>query len=150
MTTSTASDASEPKRTPRETANSRRYTAQFAVFMVAYVVLLGLAIAVVPDDNPTGAHRALAAAPALAGVGLVAAYVRFFHGLDELQQLIQLKALAVGFGVAMLSALAFGLASFPGDPSTLSQFAPMIVFCLGMTGWGVAAARLSSQVGVTC
>ncbi len=150
MTTSTTSEASEPKRTPQEMANGRRYNVQLALSIGAYTVLLALAIFLVPDDSPTVAQRALAATPALAGLGILAAYLRFFRGLDELQQLIQLKALAVGFGVAMVSALALGLASFPGDPSALSQFAPMTVFSLGMAGWGVAVGRFSNQVGVTC
>jgi hypothetical protein len=58
-----------------------------------------------------------ALAPVVLFVGALRAYLRFLRGTDELQRLIQLQALAVGFGVGLLLLLHWELFEFVGAPA---------------------------------
>lgn len=143
--TSTSPNLEDPRRAPHEETNGRRYALQFGGALLLYGVLLTFAVVVVPDDSPTAAQRLLAALPAIGAAVAIAAYVNFFRNLDEFQQSIQLKGMSLGFGVAMLSAIALGCAGLPGDPSPLSQAAPWIIFVSAMATWVIAVGVLSHR-----
>lgn len=84
---------------------SRRYLREFGGAMLAYTVLLPLAMAGLNRAEPTWARVALAMLPVLAIAMAGRAILRFVRDSDELQRRIQLEAFA-------LAALVLGIGSF--------------------------------------
>lgn len=60
---------------------------------------------------------AIAALPSIAGALVVLAYVRFLRDADELQRVIHLGALAVGFGVTFFAVAAYRVFVRIGAPA---------------------------------
>lgn len=57
--------------------------------------------------EPGATSWLIAALPTLAGIGLLAVYVRYLRRIDELQRAIHLEALAIGFGGGFLAICAY-------------------------------------------
>lgn len=68
----------------------------------------------------------VASAPAVLGVLMMAAYLRFLRETDELTRLIQLQSLAVGFGAGVLLLLHWELFEFVGAPAMDPSDAVMV------------------------
>ena len=72
----------------------------------------------------------IAAAPSVAGVGLLLVYMRYLRAIDELQRVIHLEALAFGFGGGFLAICAYmtfePLGAPAADPLQLLAAMPVL------------------------
>ncbi len=119
-------------RSAGDRRRTRAYLVEFAIGMVAYVALLGLALAFAPAAAPGPARWLLALAPAIAIGWVAVAVVRHLRRIDERQRLQTLEGLSIGFVVAMLSAVALGLL----EPFGLSVIGgPWWIYGAGMLAW---------------
>jgi len=104
--------------TPADKRNNGRivgWTAAWAVGLTfASQTLKGRILDVAP-----GSWRswAIALVPVALFVGVLGAYLRFLRETDELQRLIQLQALAVGFGAGVLLLIHWELFELVGWPA---------------------------------
>ena len=90
-------------------ARSRRNTVRLAWWTLAWVVTLALAV-FGPKFLWNAALPMTLSAIALnlaAGAGMILANIRHLKGLDELQQKIQLEAMGLALGVAVVVGLAY-------------------------------------------
>lgn len=119
-----------------ERRRSRIWLREFTIGMTAYLVLLVAAILLASTMAP-GPARWLVALLPLAAVAWVAASVaRHLRRVDERERLQTLQGLAVGFVVAMLSAVALGLL----EPFGLAVPAgPWWIYAAGMLAWLISA-----------
>lgn len=86
--------------TPRDRRNLRWV---LWVFVGWAVVFLGVTLVIRKELLPTGPLLwLLATLPAIIAIGGIAAYVRFLRQADELQRVIHLRAMALGFGAVWL------------------------------------------------
>ena len=89
-----------------------------------------------PDARASGLHLAWAMSP-LVAIGLLAwGQVRALRRCDELQRLMQLTAMAVGFGAFAVCSAVVGVLQGGGigDPVQQTQ----LVFFVGVMAWVVA------------
>jgi hypothetical protein len=89
---------------------------------------------------PVGAVRwTVAALPCVAAVLVLAAYARFLREADELQRLIQLEALALGFGGAFFAVMGYQLFERLGaltlDAGDLGIVMALLYSLGGLLGW---------------
>lgn len=75
--------------------------------------------------------------PVLPALWMVRAVIRQLRRADEYQRLLQLEAMAAGFGVAMVVSLTVG---FVGVGGVATRAAGWIVYGAGMATWGLVAA----------
>lgn len=81
--------------------------------------------------------------PAMAAyVVCIVAVVRGLCRSDEYAQLLQFRALAVGFAVGMVGCVVVGMLALAGLHLTAT---PWIVFRAGMLSWAVAAAVIARR-----
>lgn len=90
-------------------ATNRRNTLRLAWWTAAWVITMAIAV--------FGAHFIWKSSPSLTlaaillnlavGVGMIAANRRHLKGLDEMQQKIQLEAMALSLGVGLIVGLAY-------------------------------------------
>lgn len=121
-------------KTPLERRQRSGYLRDFVPAVVAYLVLLPIALTLVGDEVTTLGEWALivlAVVPALWGVRAV---VRQLRRLDEYQRLVQLESMAAGFGVAMVAAITLG---FVGAGGTATVAGGWYVYGAGMTTWAL-------------
>ena len=130
------SDLDSRRHSDGDRARSRAYAREFAPAMGAYAVVL-VAVVVLGDlDGDSPWRFAWALLPLLPVLAVVRAVVRALRRSDEYAQLVQLRALAAGFAVAMLACVALGLL---GAAGLVVPAAPWTAFGAGMLTWGVAA-----------
>ena len=90
-------------------ANNRQNTVRLARWTAAWVITM--AIAVFGAQFAWKANSALTLAAILlnlaVGVGMILANRRHLKGLDEMQQKIQLEAMALSLGVGLIGGLAY-------------------------------------------
>jgi hypothetical protein len=117
-------------------ARARAYAREFALGMVAYVVVIAAAI-VWGDLNGPGWQRYVwALLPLLPTLWLVVVVWRHVQRVDEYQRQLLLRQLAASFAAMVGISVALGLLSFAGLDMTL---APWIIYGTGMLTWAVAA-----------
>jgi hypothetical protein len=75
--------------------------------------------------------------PAVPAVGIVWAVVRHVRRIDDYQRRVLLERLAVGFALARLASVTFGLLAVAG---LVLAATPWIVYGIGMVGWVVGGA----------
>ena len=90
---------------------SRRYAREFGGAMLAYTLLLPLALVGLRHADAIGSRIALALLPVLAIAMAGRAILRFVRGSDELQRRIQLDALALAALVLCVGSFALGMLS---------------------------------------
>ncbi len=113
--------------TPTDRRNNRRIVA----WALAWAVGLTLAAQTLKGrifHLEAGSWEAwvVALVPVVVCLGFIHAYLRFVRGTDELQRLIQLQALAVGFGAGVLLLLHWELFEFAGMPAMDPSDAAMV------------------------
>jgi len=76
----------------------------------------------------------VAAAPCVAAVFVLVAYMRFLREADELQRLIQLQALALGFGGGFFTICGYSLFERVGAPPAGVELATVmpVLYALGV------------------
>ena len=101
--------------TPRDRRNLRYYILScvaWAACLVAVSRILRLELI------PSGTMAWLVATlPAIASLLVVAYFVRYLRGTDELQRAIQLNALAISFGASVFSMIAYDVLELAGAPT---------------------------------
>lgn len=112
--------------------------------LVALIVLQGTLLAADPGQQARGWVLAWSLSPIVAAGWLAWAQLRSLRRADELQRMVQLEALAVGFGAMCLLALAGGLldAAGIGDPRQSLQ----VTFIAGVLVWSAALAARTWQM----
>lgn len=122
-----------------DVANRAAYRRDMLPAIVGYAVLLAIAVAVVGDDVESIGEWAITLAPAIPALWGVRAVVRHLRRVDDYQRMLQLEAMASGFGVAMVVALTLGIVGAAGVASVATGW---IVYGAGMLAWaGVAAVQ---------
>jgi hypothetical protein len=115
-------------------AKARAYSREFWPGMAAYAIVLTTVLTWGDLDGHSPWRFVWALAPVLPAAWTVCAVLRQVHRVDEYQQLLLLRSLAVGFAVAMLAAITLGFLTIAG--LRLAD-APWIVVGAGMLGWAL-------------
>ena len=107
----------------RPMTNDRKYTVGLTLWLGVYAVLLFGAISLINHHLVTGNWRIpLALAPMIAGIGIVYNTVSRFQRMDELEQKIQLVALAYAFGSTAVITFSYGFLESLADAPLISYF----------------------------
>jgi hypothetical protein len=112
--------------------------------LLALLVLQGSLLAADPARPARGWVLAWSLSPIVAAVWLAWAQWRSLRRADELQRMVQLEALAVGFAAMLLLALAGGLLDAAGigdSPQSLQ-----VTFIAGVLAWTAALAVRTWQL----
>lgn len=119
----------------------KRYRIELVAALLAYVVLLIIALFIFQAEPPLVLRYLIVLLPVLPIAYGMWAYRRFLHGIDELQRRIQLDGLAFAVGGTGLITMAWGFLELAGLPrlSTLWVF-PILVWLWGL-GSALAARR---------
>lgn len=134
----------EPKLSAADKRQRSKYLREFVPAMTAYAVALAVAIGVVDED--TAAAEIWILLPVLPLVGVGIAIYRSVQRADEYSRLLQLEAMGLAFGVAMITALVLGFLGIVGVALTYGGW---IVFAAGMVTWAVMAAFRGSDAWTT-
>lgn len=118
------------------------YLRDFVPSIVGYAVVLAVGLSLVGDDVDSTGEWILVMLPVIPALWAVRAVVRHLRRVDEYQRLVQLEAMAVGFGVAMVAAITIG---FVGVAGTASVAAGWIVYSAGMVAWAITATFRSRR-----
>jgi hypothetical protein len=95
----------------------RQYAKELGGALAIYAALLVASIYLTRTLHPDGlAQYAIVLTPMLGIVGCVWAIIRQLRRLDEMQQRIQLEALAISFAGSAFGSLAWGFAESAGAP----------------------------------
>lgn len=119
-----------------DAANRSAYRRDFVPGIVGYAIALAVVLPAVGDTVDSPAEWAAVMVPVLPALWMVRAVIRQLRRADEYQRLLQLEAMAVGFGVAMVVSLTIG---FVGVGGVATRAAGWIVYGAGMAAWGVVA-----------
>jgi len=123
------------------TPASKAYLVEFGTAMLGYVILLPLAMELV-EHHPDAAWRwGVVLLPVIPLCFVLAAMLRFFSRIDELQRRIQLDAVAVAAGVTAIATFAYGMLENVGAPNLNL----VLVFPFTVAVWGIAAAVSSRR-----
>lgn len=109
--------------------------------IVALVVLEGIVALLDLDAASNRWHLVISLLPLLAGVWLAWVLLRTLRRCDEYQRTVHLEAMSIGFGVAMLVAMAGGL--LDGAEAGSSAQYLQLTFIVGILSWvGALAIRM--------
>ena len=115
--------------------HSRIYLRDFIGAMAAYMFLLIGSLVFIPLLQESPWRFAVAVLPVIPLLFALAAYLRFLNHMDELQQRIQLNALALAAGVVGMVSFTAGLLENVGIPQlSLTLIFPLMIAC-----WGIAS-----------
>ena len=140
--TSSLDSAEVRDRSTGDTARTRAYFRDFLPGIGAYLLVLAAVLVWGELDGTSPARWAWALAPVLPAAWIVWSVVRHLHRLDDYQRLLLLQGLAVGFAVAMLTAVTVGFLGIAGLPMMAAGW---VVYAAGMVAWLVAAAATRNR-----
>ena len=103
-------------------------------------VLAVFATSAVVGDDPSAPMRLLLLIPLAPALWSALAIARWVRGSDEYQRQLQLEALAIGFGAAMIGAMTIGLLGMHAEPNRFNQLSPWLIYMIGMLTWGATVA----------
>jgi hypothetical protein len=116
-------------------AATKRYVIEFGGAMLAYVVVLVVALSLI-EANPQSPWRIpLAVAPVVPVGFALLAFIRALGRMDELQRRIQLDAVGFGFGATAIITFTYGLLELVGFPPISFIWVLPLMAAL----WGVGA-----------
>lgn len=123
--------------TPRDRRNLARMTWALAAWAVCFV---GVSQLIKRDLLPEGpAPWLLAVLPLAVGVFVLVAYARFLNEADELQRIIQLQALALGFGGSFFALCGYRIFERLGAPAANLVDAALVMVVIytiaAFVGW---------------
>ena len=114
---------------------TKRYLREFLLAMTVYVIAIILSVRLI-DQTPSGSLlRILWAVMPILPIGFVlAAFLRYLGGIDELQRRIQLQAIGFAAGATSMLTFAYGLLENVGLPhlSLIYVFPAMVAL------WGLS------------
>ncbi len=123
----------------------RRYVRELAAMMAAYAVLLVLSITLLKRVDALALRALLALMPVVPIALAVAAMVRYFRGVDELQQRIELEAVSLGSALLALLYLSGGLLQAARVIELPADQAMIWVFPLMCASYGLAKLRIAMR-----
>lgn len=129
-------------RTRAERRAGWRYTWEFAVGVVLYLLLFLVLPPIVSAEPGSALALVIALLPLLPALWIAVAVARHVRRVDEFQRGLVLRSCAVGFSVAMLLAVAVALVGGAGIDTRHSEW---IVFLGGMSAWGITLAISSMR-----
>lgn len=116
------------------TSPARSYTIEFGSAMIAYVILLPLAMTYIERYPAAPWRYEVALVPVVPLVFALTAMLRFFHRIDEMARKIHLDAFAVSSGVTAIATFAYGMLENVGLPClNMVLVAPFIIAVWGIT-----------------
>lgn len=121
--------------------NARTYLRNFGLAMAAYVVLVTGSTWLLRMGVEGAWQYLLAILPVTPLLFALRAYLRYLGQLDELQQRIQLQAIAFAAGATGMLTLTYGFLENAGLP----QLSMIWVFPLLMVLWGAASIFLTQR-----
>lgn len=120
---------------------TKSYVIEFGGSMLAYSIVLIVALQVI-EANPQALWRyALAVAPAIPICFALWAFLRALGRMDELQRRIQLNAIGFSFGATAIITFTYGLLELVGLPSLSAIWVLPLMIALWGIGGAVAAWR---------
>lgn len=123
-------------------ARSRAYARDFIPGMIGYCVLLVVVVLFGDLDGTSNWRFVWALLPVLPMIWVVRALIRHFRRIDDYQRGRLLEAMAVGFAVAMMSAITLGFLAIAGLDM---RFAGWIIYVAGMAGWLIASSLVAKR-----
>ncbi len=100
-----------------------RYNWDIAIWITVYAVLLvGTSVAFNRDAVPAAVRIPVALLPMIAGLGLIAAVLRRWRTMDELEQRVQSEALAFSVGLTAMLTFSYGFLELHASAPVLSYF----------------------------
>ncbi|GCE21587.1 hypothetical protein [Dictyobacter kobayashii] len=125
-----------------KTAAHKTYLKEFSAAMIAYVIVLLVAITVI-NASPASAwwRYPLALTPVIPAIFGMIAYIRFIRRMDELQRRIQFEALAIAFASAGILTFSYGFLELVGLPHINWIF----VFPFMIMLWGISSGFTSRR-----
>lgn len=120
------------------TQAQRRYYREFAIAIVAYVVVLSASVYGLSHGLEGFAKYVVAVVPAIPVAGVFIAVVRWLRGTDEYQRQTAITALAIAGGLTALIQVTYGFLEATGLPN-MSVWISYVIF---MAIWGIAVAVL--------
>lgn len=120
------------------TQAQRRYYREFAIAIVAYVVVLWASVYGLKHGVVGAAKYAVAVVPAIPLAGVFIAIVRWLRATDEYQRQSTITALAIAGGLTALIQVTYGFLETTGLPN-MSVWVSYVIF---MATWGIAMAIL--------
>jgi hypothetical protein len=137
MTESRDTTTPEPdSRGPRLSAEDKRQRDSYLREFIPAIAIFGILLAVVEvsvDQNTSGA-RLWVMLPVLPMIGVAVALHRAVQRADEYGRIVMLECMALGFGVAMVTAMWLG---FLGGIGVAWTFGGWLVFGAGMATWSL-------------
>ena len=111
----------------------RRYAIEFSAALLFYTIVLVGSIKLLGSYGETAWRYPLALFPVLPASAALVAFLRFFRGVDEMEQRMHLESLAFAFGASALATFAYGFLEGAGFPHLNWTFVwPVMAMC-----WGV-------------
>jgi len=111
--------------------------------IVALTVLQGSLIMLDPDGGASAWNLAWSILPLVPALWLAWAQVRSLRRADEFQRIVQLEAMAVGFGTVIVLAMIGGLLDAAGIGSARQSL--QVTFIAGTVAWVAALAVKTSR-----
>lgn len=125
--------AKEPKLSETDKRQRNQYLKEFGPAIASYVVVLIVVLSLVEQDTPGAKFWLLL--PVVPVLGVALAIYRSLQRADEYIRLIQLEAMALGFGAAVLASVILG---FLGVAGVALSYGGWLVFAAAMSTWGLA------------
>jgi hypothetical protein len=94
----------------------RRYAIEFSAALLCYAIVLVGSIKLLGSYGETTWRYPLALSPVLPASAALVAFLRFFRGVDEMEQRMHLESLAFAFGASALATFAYGFLEGAGFP----------------------------------
>ena len=94
----------------------RRYAKRLTLGLLAYVVILAVSVPLTSAFPGAVWRFPVAITPMAAFIYMIVAYVRYLRSVDELQQRINLEALAIAFGATAAFTFCYGFLEHVGLP----------------------------------
>ena len=126
------SDVDEPRFSQGDVRARNAYLREFLPLMVLYGVSLAVVLPLV--DDATGASRLLILIPLAPLLGGVVTVIRAIRRDDEYGRFLQYRAMACGFGAAVVTSLVFAMLAIVDITTVASGW---IVFAAAMATWGI-------------
>ena len=121
------------------TSPGKAYMVEFGSAMLAYTIILPIAMVLIQRYPDSSFRFAVALLPVIPLCFALAAMLRFFGRIDELARKIHLEAFAAAAGVTGIAAFAYGMLQNVGLPAlNLVWVLPFTI-----TVWGIASAVAS-------
>ncbi|HOA25767.1 MAG: hypothetical protein WBH90_11325 [Aggregatilineales bacterium] len=122
-------------------SETRRYVIHFGSAMAAYAVVLTISILLIQAYEDAWWRYFVAVAPVVPIIFAVMAVVRRVRTLDELQQRIQLEALAFAFCATAIVTFTYGFLELVGLPHLDWLWVFPLMCSLWAVGLGIASWR---------